>query len=506
MQEFPHPPIPTAEPVQGPIQPITVNEVEEAIRAMKTGKATGPDDIAAELWKSRNWNPAVWLTQLFNRIAAEKKAPTDWSRSITVPIWKKKGSPADCNNYRPIRLLSHTMKIFERVIDRRIRDTVQLTSNQCGFVKKCGTIDRLLIEKHREKQQPLHLAFLDLEKAFDRVPHDVIWFALRRSGVPEELVEWVRLLYQDPKSRVQAAAGTSKDFQITVGVHQGSALSPLLFILVMDAITRDLHQQPPWTLLYADDVMLASNNKADLQSQVQAWSNQLARFGLRLNVKKTEYMTTDANEQGTICVDGTDLPRTVAFRYLGSMITNNGSLRSEVIARINAAWLKWRSTTGVLCDKKINDRLKSKIYRTVVRPVAIYGAECWPATKDVERRLGVMEMKMLRWISGVTRLDHVRNDDIRNRYGIAPIDEKLRESRLRWFGHVLRADDGTIAKTGFNLEVPGKRPKGRPKQRWADTLHNDLKITGLHPDKANDRDYWRQRARRADPATTRDKR
>uniref|UniRef100_A0A914XI79 Ataxia telangiectasia mutated family protein n=1 Tax=Plectus sambesii TaxID=2011161 RepID=A0A914XI79_9BILA len=100
-----------------------------------------------------------------------------------------------------------------------------------------------------------------------------------------------------------------------------------------------------------------------------------------------------------------------------------------------------------------------------------------------------METKMLRWISGITRLDHVRNDDIRERYGVVPIAEKLRESRLRWYGH-----------------VPGARPKGRPKQRWTNTLHNDLKITGLHPDKALDRDLWRQRARRADPATLRDKR
>ncbi|VDO69908.1 unnamed protein product [Heligmosomoides polygyrus] len=78
------------------------------------------------------------------------------------------------------------MKIFERTVDGRIRDIVQLSSNQCGFVAGCGTIDaihaaRLLIEKHREKQKSVHIAFLDLEKAFDRVPREVIWYALRSS-------------------------------------------------------------------------------------------------------------------------------------------------------------------------------------------------------------------------------------------------------------------------------------------------------------------------------------
>ncbi|KAL6728321.1 hypothetical protein Aduo_010102 [Ancylostoma duodenale] len=398
-----------------------------------------------------------------------------------------------------------------RIIDRRIRDIIRVTTNQCGFVANCGTTDavhaaRLMIEKHREKQKPLHLAFFDLEKALHRVPHEVIWYALRWHGVPEELIEWVKILYTDPMSRVQAAAGTSAEFPISVGVHQGSALSPLLFIVVMDAVTRDLQRPMPWTLLYADDVMLASEQTEDLERQTQVWSERLTRFGLRLNVKKTEYMTTDINEPATIQVDGKDLPRTDYFKYLGSTLSADGNLAHEVVSRINSAWLKWRSMTGVLCDKKIPDCLKSKVYRAVVRPVAMYGAECWLATKEVERRLGVMEMKMLRWMAGVTRVDRIRNEKIREWFGIATIADELRETPLRWYGHVLRANKETVCRVGLDLEVPGKRPKGRPKQRWLDTLHADLKHVGTHPDQAHDRAKWRRKIRKADPANERDKR
>ncbi|EYB91787.1 hypothetical protein Y032_0202g1790 [Ancylostoma ceylanicum] len=101
-----------------------------------------------------------------------------------------------------------------------------------------------------------------------------------------------------------------------------------------------------------------------------------------------------------------------------------------------------------------------------------------------------METKMLRWTAGVTRADRIRNKKIRERFGIAPIADKLRETRLRWYGHVLRANKDTICKVGLNLEVPGKRPKGRPKQRWLDTLHADLKHVGVHPDQARDRVKW----------------
>ncbi|EYC44370.1 hypothetical protein Y032_0463g1909 [Ancylostoma ceylanicum] len=510
-EEFAHPPVPEVPPTFGPVQPITIEETLAALKRMKAGKATGPDDMAAEVWKSQCWSPADWLTKFFNLVIAQKKVPMDWQQSTTIPIWKGKGNPADCTNYRPIRLLSHTMKIFERIIDRRIREIVQLSSNQCGFVPGCGTTDaihaaRLLIEKHREKKKPLHLAFLDLEKAFDRVPHEVIWYALRLQGIPEELLKWVQMLYVDHRSKVQAAAGTSTEFPITVGVHQGSALSPLLFIVVMDALTKDLQRPAPWTLLYADDVMLASEDKDELERQTQAWSDRLARFGLRLNIKKTEYLTTDEHESGTIKINGTDLPRAATFKYLGSMVSSDGSLAHEISARVNATWLKWRSLTGVLCDKNIPDRLKSKIYRTVVRPVAIYGAECWPATKEMERRISVMEMRMLRWMGGITQLDRICNQDIRQRFGVVAIDDKLREARLRWFGHVLRAKGDKVCRIGYDLEVPGKRPKGRPKQRWLDTLHADLKLARIHPDQAHDRAIWRQRISKADPATKREKR
>ncbi|EYC20170.1 hypothetical protein Y032_0022g488 [Ancylostoma ceylanicum] len=113
--------------------------------------------------------------------------------------------------------------------------------------------------------------------------------------VPEKLVKWVRILYPYPRSQVQAPAATSAGFPIIVGIHQGSALFSLLFILVMDAVIRDLQKPAPWTLLYVDDVTIASEDKCELERLIQAWSDRLAQFGLRLYVTMTEYLTTDVN-------------------------------------------------------------------------------------------------------------------------------------------------------------------------------------------------------------------
>ncbi|EYC21300.1 hypothetical protein Y032_0019g3737 [Ancylostoma ceylanicum] len=230
----------------------------------------------------------------------------------------------------------------------------------------------------------------------------------------------------------------------------------------MDTVSSDLQSRPPWTLLYADDVAVAGSTREELQKEVQAWKDRLERYGMKLNTKKTEYL--ECGDQTAI--DSEELPKASVFKYLGSRIAADGNKKkTEAECRSNAAWSKWRQVTGVLCDKKVPLKLKSKIYCTVVRPVALYGAECWPTTLKQEQTLHTMEMRMLRWTCGITRLDRVRNEDVRSLFGVAPITAKMREARLRWYGHVLRSDKNSVAKSTMNITVEGRRPREEDPRR-----------------------------------------
>uniref|UniRef100_W5NK01 ribonuclease H n=1 Tax=Lepisosteus oculatus TaxID=7918 RepID=W5NK01_LEPOC len=435
-EEFLHPPIRSTDPILRPIPPITTAEVEAAIKKMRNGKTTGPDDIPAEVWKILGRQGADILGSLFNRITEESAVPPIWATSTTVPIWKGKGDVMECSSYQPIHLLCHAM-IFERVLDVRLHKTVSVTLNQCGFVKGCGTTDgihaaRLLLEKHQEKNKSVHMAFLDLEKAFDRVPHELIWHALRLHNVPKAYVQWVQLLYHKVTSVVRGLVGTSPPFAINVGIHQGSALSPLLFVLCMDTATANLQAPHPWSLLYADDVFLANEERQELQHQMQRWDEH----GMRLNTKKTEYMECGPQTVGTTNISGEDLKKVTQFKYFGSIISSDGDTLPDARALVNAAWMKRRQVTGVLCDRQMPIRLQAKVYKTVIRPVALYGSECWPATSRHKQALHVMKMRMIRWCLGLTRFDHVLNDDV-----MAPIMVKMREGRLRWYGNVMRSGE-----------------------------------------------------------------
>ncbi|VDO79606.1 unnamed protein product [Heligmosomoides polygyrus] len=93
-----------------------------------------------------------------------------------------------------------------------------------------------------------------------------------------------------------------------------------------------------------------------------------------------------------------------------------------------------------------------------------------------------METKMLLWTTEVTRMDRIRRDAIGQKFGVTPIADKMREARLRWYGHVLRGKEESVRRIGLELKVSGKLPRGRPKPRWSDTLHMDKKVAGVHPD------------------------
>ena len=125
-------------------------------------------------------------------------------------------------------------------------------------------IVRQLQEKHLAANKPLYMAFVNLEKAFDQVPRDVIWWAMRKLGIDEWLVRLVQSMYKDVRSRVRVGDGYSEEFGIGVGVHQGPVLSPLLFIIVLEALSREFRTGCPWELLYADDLMISAESMEEL--------------------------------------------------------------------------------------------------------------------------------------------------------------------------------------------------------------------------------------------------
>ncbi|CAI5454137.1 unnamed protein product [Caenorhabditis angaria] len=180
-------------------------------------------------------------------------------------------------------------------------------------------------------------------------------------------------------------------------------------------------------------------------------------------------------------------------------MNNEGSMEDEVKARVSSTWLKWKSCSGFMCDKKIKPHIKGRFYKAAIRPVALYGCETWPTSKNTEQKIATTEMRILRWSNGFTLLDKKKNEDVLEMVAVRKIRDKMEESRLRWFGHVRRAEADSVIRLAEAYECEGKRGRGKPKLRYKDTINTDMRTNKISETDAMDRIKWRQMIKRADP-------
>ena len=250
----------------------------------------------------------------------------------------------------------------------------------------------------------------------------------------------------------------------------------------------------PWELLYADNLAIIDITSTDTQNRLESWQKVLTDNGLKINVAKTEHLSTRENPL-QMTLNGEELKHVDHFKYLGSVIDKDGTIDKDVDLRVQAAWSSWRKLTGVLYDRKIPLRLKAKVYEAIIRPALTYGSECWAMKVTNNMKIATTEMRMLRGILGVSRREHIRNEDIRRILHITPIDEVMRSGRLRWFGHVQRRDADNVTRRVMELAIPGARRRGRPNKTWHHQIKDDMTAVGVTEDVALDRNEWRRRTR-----------
>ena len=326
---------------------------------------------------------------------------------------------------------------------------------QFGFMAGKGSTGPIFILRQRQEKvlegnRSRYMAFVDLEKAYDRVPRDLVVWCLRKRGVTEKLVKVVTSLYRQCYTKVACGEGESETVGIQVGLHQGPVLSPFLFAVVINTISITVRRGLPTELLYADDLAITAESKEELEERLQSWQRALEAKGLKVNCRKTEVLVSCKGVPEQVQVEdshGSELEQVDKFCYLGSTVEQGGGCREEVTARIKRAWSKWREVSRIVCDKRMALRLKVEIYTSVIQPVLLYGLEVLPLRRAEERMLECAEMRMLRWLSGISLYEHRTNEDIRRFLKVRKITARAREARLRWHGHVMRREEEEILKT-----------------------------------------------------------
>ncbi|KAK3538287.1 hypothetical protein QTP70_034769 [Hemibagrus guttatus] len=381
---------------------ITQAEVTEVVQQLLGGKAPGVDEIRPEYLKSLDVVGLSWLTRLCNIAWWSGTVPLDWATGVVVPLFKKG--------------------------DRR--------EEQCDFRPGHGTLDQLytlhrVLEGLWEFAQPVHMCFVDLEKAFNRVPRGILWEVLLEYGVRGPLLRAVRSLYNWSRSLVRIASCKSDLFPVHVGLRQGC---PILFIVFMDRISRcslglegvRFGDHRISLLIFADDVVLLAASSLDLQHALGHFAAECEAAGMRVSTSKSEAMVLDRKKVAcTLQVGGEVLPQVEEFKYLGVLFTSEGRMDREIDRRISAAAaVMWSMYRSVVVMMELSWKAKLLIYQSIYVPTLTYGHELWVMTERIRSRIQAGEMSFL----------------------------------CRVVGRSLR---GRVCPTG-------KRPQGRPRTRWRD--------------------------------------
>lgn len=495
------------------MEEISMEEVRGAVRRMKNGKAPGEDELPVEIIKILGETGISWLREIINEAWKAERIPQDWGRAIVCPIYKK-GDKTQCNNYRGISLLSHVGKIYERILETRLRTQIEnkLGEWQCGFRPNRSTTDlvftlKIIMEKSWEWDKEKDILFVDMEKAFDRIPRERLWKVLSKDvyKVKPKLRRAIKSIYKNCESKVKLRNNDTNWFEIKTGVRQGGVLSPLLFIIFMDYCMKEIGRNyEEITLAYADDIAIICDSERELQCMAEKWDNKMKENKMKINTKKTEVLKLSRdNVPLNIMIAGERIKQVQNFQYLGVQINAENKHEVEINQRITKYNSNLMALYPILKDIHVPQKTKIIIYTTILRPILLYGSEVWTLTQKNKSKVQAAEMKVLRLIKGVTRRDRIRNEDIRRELGLIAVTEVVERNQLRWYGHLMRMGEERLPRQALEWIPQGRRPVGRPRKRWMEGVEESVRRRGetlgdvKRQELYMDRKRWRDFAGRA---------
>ena len=487
--------LPQCEPVITPwdvkLDPPTLDEVRDSIRALKRFKAPGPDNLVPALFKDAGESLVVSLTGLFHQIWTSEDVPKNWGESVIVPLFKK-GSRNLCENHRGISLTPVITRMLASIILHRLRAAREANTReeQAGFRPGRGCIDhiftlRQILEQRHIYRRPTIVVFLDYKGAFDSVDRIALLQSLQRRGLPQKYVGIISSLYASTSGCVRVYGELSNSFTTKSGVRQGCPLSPFLFNFVIDEIMEHCLSNVTSTgvemlpgekivdLEYADDKVLLFDNFEEAQLVLNRISESANFFGMRFAPSKCKMLIQDCDAIENLSLYNEPIEVVDNFTYLGSSISNNGGIGSEIRTRISKARLVFASLKHLWHQKGLSLHLKGRVYKTTVRAVPLYGCETWPLRVEDLRQLQTFDNRCLRSIAHIGWQERVSNCIVRQRvFGnseqTSSLSYTLKLHRSRWLGHVLRMPHSRLPRRAVFAEppIPWRKSRGGQPMTW----------------------------------------
>ena len=398
--------------------PTTEQETKKIIRSLKSKSSSGYDGISNILLKAIAPEITSPLTAIFNKSFKEGKFPDKMKIAEVLPLYKSKGQKDIMNNYRPVSLLPVISKVLEKLVHRRVnsflRNKLLLFDSQFGFRTNHSTIDAVLefigkVIKGFDKGEKTLAVFLDLSKAFDTLPHEILLQKLENFGVRGRALDWFKSYLADRKMYVKLN-GTRSNIVPSgeYGVPQGSVLGPLCFIMATNDLAITLKKCK--SILFADDttVYVTHKNlrhlKESIKHDLEIMVDWFKANKLTLNLDKTSFVLfqppgkKDVEEDVQLSVGNVQISRERVVKFLGLFLDENlhfdrhvkhvcGKLSKNIYMLRNVMHLipKWALRT---------------LYFSYIQNNFTYGISIWGPliSKSNLKRIRTLQKKALRTI------------------------------------------------------------------------------------------------------------
>lgn len=448
----------TDNPSNLPIAPhmfTSITEISNIIKNLNNKKSSGPDNIPNFILRKVSHSTIEFITIIINNCLNNGYFPLDWKIATLIPI-KKKPRNIDISNFRPISLLSNLGKILERVIGFKMNEHIDNTFQyipdfQFGFKKEHSTTHALLkihndVTTNLRNQRSTVACCLDVEKAFDHVWILALLHKLSLIGYPPELLKILFSYMENRYSSVQIRNSKSEPFPILCGVPQGSILGPRLFNDYMYDFPHLVHNydsSPSTALLFADDTMVYAH--ADfphdalrlLKKHIEQIKIFYKKWGIKINVPKSECICfRNACGRGklgavrdskhlVLDIEGNNIPFKTNIKYLGVNFTNLFKFNRHARLVKEKAIKVSNMLTPYLRHSSLQTKTKLLFYKTLIRPVLLYGFPCWfSVSKSVALELEILERKILRFCihkNFQSRTKRYSNSTVYNEARVVPL-------------------------------------------------------------------------------------
>ena len=281
---------------------------------------------------------------------------------------------------------------------------------------------RIMCEKYPQHQQNLYHVFMDFKKAFDRVWHAALWATMRKYNISANLVRTIEQLYDKDTNAVQINGSIAEWLRTTYGVRQGCLLTPPpLFNIFLEQIMSDALEERDWNvsiggrnitnLRFADDIDALAEEKQELEALAESFDKTCTRYKMEISAEKTKLITNSANGiQRQIKVKGQTLSTVTSFKYLGAVVSDDGS-KPEVLSRIAQATAAITKLKPIWRDNNISLGSKVKLMRSLVIFIFLYACESWTLTAVLEKRTQGFGMRCYRGLLNISYKDHVTNEE-----------------------------------------------------------------------------------------------